>query len=133
MAVDDVFRDLSLICEVLAGSVTGGLSSHPDNPTADRLVNNMLSLVLDPGRLSSEDAFAGDVTRLVDWVTGSPPLAPGGEVLLPGDVERRTKAERTARGLPLDQKTLAQVRAAARSVGVPEGDLAVLGVDSTGP
>ena len=48
-------------------------------------------------------------------------------------MERRTKAERAASGLPLDQKTLAQVRAAARSVGVPEGDLAVLGPASKGP
>jgi uncharacterized oxidoreductase len=124
---------LSLICEVLAGSVTGGLSSHPDNPTADRLVNNMLSLVLDPGRLTSDDGFAGDVTRLVAWVTGSPPLAPGGEVLLPGEVERRTKAERMSKGLPLDEKTLGQVRAAAISVGVPESDLTVLGRASKGP
>jgi uncharacterized oxidoreductase len=118
---------LSLICEVLAGSLTGGLSSHPDNPSADRLVNNMLSIVLDPARLSSAADYGADVTRLVEWVTGSPPIEPGGEVLLPGEVERRTKAERSARGLPLDDKTLGQVRSAARSVGVPDRELAILG------
>ena len=42
---------LSFFCEVLAGSLTGGLASNPRSPTADRLVNNMLSLVFDPRRL----------------------------------------------------------------------------------
>ena len=45
---------LSLFCEILAGSLTGGFSSHPTTPTAGRLVNNMLSVVLDPAALSDE-------------------------------------------------------------------------------
>ena len=118
---------LSLLCEVLAGSLGGGLSSHPDNPNAGRLVNSMLSIVLDPAGFSSEAAYGADVTRLIHWVTGSPPMEPGGEVLLPGDPERRTRVEREARGIPLDPNTLAQLRSAAESVGVPKAELDALG------
>ena len=43
---------LSLFVEVLAGALTGGGSSHPDNPTADRPINNMLSILIDPERMA---------------------------------------------------------------------------------
>ena len=54
-------------------------------------------------------------------------MEPGGEVLLPGDPERRTRVEREARGIPLDPNTLAQLRSAAESVGVPKAELDALG------
>jgi len=109
---------LSFFCEVLAGALTGGGSSHPANPTADRLVNNMLSLLVDPARLTGETAFAADLERLVAWVKGSPAATPGGEVLLPGEIERRVRAEREAHGIPLDETTRRQLSEAAATVGV---------------
>lgn len=109
---------LSLICEVLAGALTGGGSSHPNNPTAGRLVNNMLSVLIAPSGLGDTSAFTEDIRRLADWVQASPPLVPGGAVLLPGEIERRTRAEREASGIPLDQTTRAQIEAAALAVGL---------------
>jgi LDH2 family malate/lactate/ureidoglycolate dehydrogenase len=38
--------------------------------------------------------------------------------MLPGEVERRCRAERLAKGIPLDDETLRQLAAAAASVGV---------------
>jgi uncharacterized oxidoreductase len=109
---------LSFFCEVLAGALTGGGSSHPGSPSAGRLVNNMLSLVLDPVPVAGEAAFAADLERLVAWVKGSPPARPGGEVLLPGELERRVRAERLANGIPLDATTRQQLATAAASVGI---------------
>ena len=40
---------LALFVEVLAGALTGGGAGHPDNPTADRPINNLLSILIDPG------------------------------------------------------------------------------------
>ncbi len=39
---------LGVLCEVLAGALTGGGCSNPAN--ADRVVNGMLSIIIDPGR-----------------------------------------------------------------------------------
>src|SRR5918996_2278291 len=111
---------LAMFVEILAGSLTAGGRSHPQNPTADRAINNLLSILIDPARMAGTDAMAADIDRLVAWVKGSPPASPGGEVLLPGEIERRTRDERRANGIPLDPNTLAQVRAAATSVGVPD-------------
>ena len=115
---------LSIFCEVLAGALTGGGSSHPDNPDADRVVNNMLSILIDPERMAGMARVAADLARLEGWVKASPPAKPGGEILFPGEPERRLKARRLAQGLPLDANTLDQVRTAARSVGVPETEIA---------
>ncbi len=109
---------LSFFCEILAGALTGGLASNPESATAGRLVNNMLSLVVDPGAFWARDAFAEDLARLVDWTTGSPPLEPGGEVLLPGELEARTRAERTAQGVPFDPESWRSIVATAESLAV---------------
>jgi uncharacterized oxidoreductase len=100
---------LSVICEVLAGSLTGGGSSHPGNPTAGRLVNNMLTLAFDPAAFGGAEMFRGDVERLAAWTRGSRPASPGGQVLLPGEIERRTRAARERDGIPLDPETVRQL------------------------
>lgn len=109
---------LSIFCEILAGSLTGGGSSHPENATAGRLVNNMLSLAFDPAAFS-HTGFQEDVVRLASWAKGSPPIEPRGQVLLPGEIEERTARERTRHGIPLDVETLRQLAAAARELRVP--------------
>jgi len=114
---------LSLICEVLAGALTGGGSTHPDNPTAKRLVNNMLSILIDAAGVAGASAFAQDVARLKDWVKASPPIVAGGEVLIPGEVERRVRADREANGVPLDDTTRAQIAQAAAAVGLAKAEI----------
>jgi uncharacterized oxidoreductase len=109
---------LSLFCEILAGALTGGGSSHPANPTAGRLVNNMLSIVFDPDAFPT-GGFADDVARLVQWVKSSPPIERNGEVLLPGEAEQRVFAERARDGTPLDAETIRQLNECARRLGVP--------------
>lgn len=109
---------LSLFCEILAGSLTGGGSSHPKNPSAKRLVNNMLSVAFDPAAFPT-DAFADDVTRLAGWIKSSPPIEQGGAVLLPGEVEETTAADRLRTGIPIDAETMQQLRACAKRLHVP--------------
>jgi hydroxycarboxylate dehydrogenase B len=109
---------LSFFCEILAGSLTGGMSSHPQNATATRLVNNMLSIAFDPGAFDASDGFGADLARLVAWVKASPPSAPSSEVLLPGEIEIRTRRERDDHGIPLDSETWRQLAEAATAHGI---------------
>jgi hydroxycarboxylate dehydrogenase B len=114
---------LALFVEVLAGALTGGGAGHPDNPSADRPINNLLSILIDPERMAGSAALTADLERLTAYVTSSPPATPGGKVLLPGEIERRTRADRLAHGIPLDPNTLDQLRGAARSVGLAEAEI----------
>jgi hydroxycarboxylate dehydrogenase B len=109
---------LSFFCEILAGALTGGRASNPGSPTADRLVNNMLSIAFDPAAFGDADAFADDVIRLVEWVKATPPIASGGKVSLPGEIEEDIRDERMAKGLPIDDATWRNIAATAVSLGV---------------
>jgi uncharacterized oxidoreductase len=110
---------LSLFCEILAGALTGAGASHPDNPSAAHLVNNMLTIAFDPAAFGPAEAFTAEIARLSAWVTASPPAAPGGRVLLPGAIEAAMRAEREREGIPLDPVTWEQLATAARGCGVP--------------
>jgi uncharacterized oxidoreductase len=78
----------------------------------------MCSIYIDPDRLPDRMAFDAETDAFIDWVKASPPAAPGGEVLLPGDIERRTREQRLRDGIPLDDTTTAEIIEAAVSVGM---------------
>jgi hydroxycarboxylate dehydrogenase B len=107
---------LSFFCEVLAGSLAGGHASNPRAPTAERLVNNMLSLVFDPAAFGDPEAFTHDVAQLVESVKATPPIVPGGKVLLPGEIEKEIRGERMSEGLPIDDATWSDISATAHSL-----------------
>jgi uncharacterized oxidoreductase len=100
---------LSVFCEVLAGALTGGLTTNRANETAGRLVNNMMSVIFDPAAFCGVDEFKAEVSRMAAWVKASPPVTAGGEVLLPGEIERRTRVERERDGVPIDPVTRKQI------------------------
>jgi hydroxycarboxylate dehydrogenase B len=109
---------LSIITDLLAGAITTGRSSDPSD---DVLRNNMLSIYIAPKVYDAAGAVAREVERFLAWVKASPPMRPGSPVLLPGEVERNIRAVRTAQGIPLDDKTRADLIAAASSVGIAVG------------
>jgi hydroxycarboxylate dehydrogenase B len=106
---------LGVIVEVLAGALTGGGCSHPG---VDRVVNNMLTIVADPAAFGPGEAFARDVRQFLEHVRTCPPAQEGGEILLPGEPEERTRAQRLAEGIPLDERTRSQLDDVAHSLGV---------------
>lgn len=109
---------LSFFCEILAGALTGGRSGHPDNPTAGRFVNNMLSVVIKPSALGGHSDFAEDVAQLAAWVKSARPMTAQGNVLLPGENGSRTRAERSSTGIPIPDTTLGKLHSAAKQYNV---------------
>jgi uncharacterized oxidoreductase len=109
---------LSIFCEIFAGALSGGQTTNPANATAGRLVNNMLSLVFDAEAFCGAEAFNAEIARLSAWVKASPPVMPGGEVLLPGEIERRTRARLERDGIPLDVVTRRQIAHSVRALAV---------------
>jgi uncharacterized oxidoreductase len=107
---------LALMCELLGGALTGTGATREGR----RFANGMLSFYLDPKRIDADQMFSGEIARYVDFVKRSKLIEPDSEILLPGEPERRTRAERLATGVPLSDETWASIVAAARSVGVDE-------------
>jgi uncharacterized oxidoreductase len=107
---------LAVLCEILAGALTGGGCSNPVN--AGRVVNGMLSIFLDISRFQEETAFAAEIERFIAWVKSSAKAAPDGEILMPGEIEEQTKAQRLRDGIEVDDTTWSQILDTARAVGL---------------
>jgi uncharacterized oxidoreductase len=106
---------LSIVTDLLAGAISTGRSSDPDD---DVLRNNMLSIYIAPQVYDAQGTVAAEVARFVAWVKAAPPARSEAPVLLPGEVERLTRAERSSRGISLDDRTCSDLIAAAGSVGI---------------
>jgi uncharacterized oxidoreductase len=70
--------------------------------------------------LDATGFFPRDAARYVDFVKSSRPTIPGGEILVPGERESRTRRQRLADGVPLPDDTWAAIVETARSVGLDE-------------
>jgi hydroxycarboxylate dehydrogenase B len=109
---------LAVLCEVLAGALTGGGCSNPEK--ADRVINGMLSIYVEPTLFQTSAAFAAELHRFIEWVRSSAKTMPDGEILMPGEIEERTKARRLRDGIDIDDTTCGQLLATAQSVGIAE-------------
>lgn len=112
---------LALMCELLGGALAG---SGCSGPAKQRFANGMVSIYMRPGVFGSEAAIACETRSFIDFLRSSRPATPGEAVLLPGEPERRTLAERTANGIALPDETWAALAGTAAKLGVPVGDAA---------
>ena len=108
----------------------------------DALIDNKGNSTNDPGVMFSEPkgalrsmglhkgyglavicaAFDAEIDKFTAWVKASPP-APGVEqVMVPGDPERKSKAERLANGIPIDEMTFEELLAAGEAVGLDRSE-----------
>ena len=108
---------LSIVTDLLAGAITTGKSSDPDDTV---LRNNMLSIFIAPAVYDANGGVLHEAARFIEYVKASPPLKPGEPVKAPGDVERATRKQRLTNGIPIDDTTWADLVAAAQSVGIDE-------------
>jgi hydroxycarboxylate dehydrogenase B len=112
---------LALACELLAGALSGGgTQHHPKRRQA--IVNNMFSVVVSPDAVGTAETFFPQIDAFIEWART--PL-PGREasVLIAGEPERRTRAERIRDGVPVDRTTWDQIGAAAETVGLARAAL----------
>jgi hydroxycarboxylate dehydrogenase B len=107
---------LAFICELLGGALTGtGATS-----SGRRFANGMLAFYVDPKVVDTSNFFDGEISRYVDFIRETKPVAGVDSVLIPGDPERKMRAERTKNGVPLPDDTWAAIVNTAREVGVSE-------------
>jgi hydroxycarboxylate dehydrogenase B len=113
---------IAILCELLAGALTGGITNQPEHPQAGGTVNNMLSVLVAPGALGGREAVRREIGSALAWIRSSRPRD-GFEVLLPGEPERRQRAARLSQGVEIDPQSWSEIRAAALAAGVPEGEI----------
>jgi len=117
---------LALMCELLAGALTGGWTMQPEHPQRHGIVNNMLSIIVDPDVMGDRDAFHHEVRALLAYVKASPPREGFDEVLVPGEPEQRRREQQLRDGIAIDARSFAEIREAAQRAGVPDEQLDAL-------
>src|SRR6201992_3753327 len=110
---------LAFICELLGGALTGTGATAPDR----RFANGMLAIYIDPKVVDTSHFFDGEISRYVDFIRGTKPISGVDQVLIPGDTERKTRAERMKNGIPFAADTWAAIVNTAREVGVSEASI----------
>jgi len=114
---------LAVVCELLGGALTGGGTWHTDDRSKRRVLNGMLSILIDPQRLGTAPEFAREAAQFVEWVKKSPPAEGVERVLIAGDPERETKARRLVEGIPVDAVTWNEILAAGEKLGLERASI----------
>lgn len=114
---------LAFMCELLAGALTG---SGCAGPGERRIGNGMLSIYMDLDYFTSDHDYALEVRRYIEFFKSARPAQAGGEVLLPGEAERRTRAERLVNGVPLPEDAWLSIRQTGLKVGLDESQIDTL-------
>ncbi len=107
---------LALMVEVFAGAVSGGvcIREKPINQNG----NCVFMMLVDPGKLGGSDHYTHEVAGLAEFIRSCPLIDPNGEILLPGDPERRMLAKRRAEGIFLDDGNWGELTKLATKLNV---------------
>ncbi|MEX2139595.1 MAG: Ldh family oxidoreductase [Pirellulales bacterium] len=107
---------LGLMVEIFAGALSGGICAReqPLNQNG----NCVFMQVISPEHLGGVDHFSREISCLLRFVRECPRVDGCAEILLPGDPERRTLAERTKNGIPFDEGNWGQLLKLAERFGV---------------
>ena len=84
--------------------------------------NNVFFLVIDPARFAGGDYLTGEASDLAESIRTTPRSDGNNAILLPGDPERHTLADRTDHGIPLDHPHWAKLVELAGRLNVKSPD-----------
>lgn len=99
---------LALICSLLGAALTGGLTERTAQPGKKQIINNMLTILINPALLGGANSFQQEIPALLEWVKQS------GPVLIPGEHEQQIRQERLKHGIPVPETTWKNLQRAAQ-------------------
>jgi LDH2 family malate/lactate/ureidoglycolate dehydrogenase len=113
---------LAVMVHILGG-VLGGASFSPirnrtQKPSDPHNIGHFF-LAIDPAAFRPAGAFEEDLDAVIDVLHGARRADPAQPVLVAGDPELATRAERLRDGIPIPDDLMAQLREVARTAGVP--------------
>jgi len=93
---------LAVACELLGGALAAGLVNDRPGSGERRVLNGMLTIILDPKAIADPASFGQHAGAFLDWVAASPQRDGFDKVRLAGEPERESRAKRLAEGIPVD-------------------------------
>lgn len=108
---------LAVACELLGGALSGGGTWHTTHDGRRAVLNSMLTIVLDPKKLHTDNTFISETKEFLDWLRLSPQAPETDGVLLAGEPERITREYRLKHGIEIDSATWQELVDAAAKLG----------------
>lgn len=112
---------LSVVVELL-GRVLTGADSYAEGTRGGPVYGHSGTLLLgmDPSVFVSPEQYADRADETLARLKAVPPAPGSSGVLIPGEPEARSRAERLVNGIPLAEETWERIVATARALGVLE-------------
>lgn len=114
---------LSLLAQVLGATLNGaafGPIFHRDHGAGDPANIGHSFIAIAPSFFGAPGDFERDLDDIIDVLHATRPVDPARPVLVPGDPERSTHAERSRTGIPLPAALERQIREIAGRAGVAD-------------
>jgi len=109
---------MALLCEILGGALSGAWTMQPGNPRKGTVINNMLTIILNPDQIIAKDILESEIKAMIEYLKSSPAAPDTDEVLIPGEPERIAYKQREAEGIFVDDTTWSQIVSTAKHVGI---------------
>jgi LDH2 family malate/lactate/ureidoglycolate dehydrogenase len=113
---------LAVMVHVLGGTLSGGsfspIRNRTQKPSDPHNIGHFF-LAIDPRAFRAGGEFEDDLDQVIDVLHGARRADPAQPVLVAGDPEMATRSERLQDGVPIPDDLMDQLRAVAKSAGVP--------------
>jgi LDH2 family malate/lactate/ureidoglycolate dehydrogenase len=113
---------LAVMVHILGATLSGASFSPIRNRTqrpSDPHDIGHFFMAIDPRAFRAEGEFENDLDQVIDVLHGARRADPAQPVLVAGDPETATRAERLERGVPIPDDLMTQLREVAKAAGVP--------------
>lgn len=100
---------LGIFAELMAGALAGTNTIAEAETFPNGVLNNMLSIILNPAAFSDASAVEQRSRGYADYIRAKSPAQGVDSVLLPGDPENISRQKRLADGVPVDDQTIGQI------------------------
>jgi LDH2 family malate/lactate/ureidoglycolate dehydrogenase len=113
---------LAVLVHILGGTLAGAsfspIRNRTQGPSDPHNIGHFF-MAIDPRAFREEGAFEDDLDQVIDVLHGARRADPAQPVLVAGEPELATRAERLDAGVPIPDDLLIQLRAVAERAGVP--------------
>jgi hydroxycarboxylate dehydrogenase B len=109
---------MAVACELLAGALCGGGTWHRAADNQRAVYNSMLTIMISPDLLGTQNIFAQEAASFLDWLKLSPAGMGSNGVQTAGEPERAYRAKRLVDGITIDETTWGELALAGKKVHV---------------
>ena len=114
---------LGLFVELFAGALVSRDTASTAEHVAHGAINALFSVIIDPAAFDDVDAFEHRTRDFYDFIKKLNPAKGTDEVLMPGEPEIRSREERRANGIDVDDETIRQLMEIGGEFKLAEGEL----------